>query len=72
MLLAELKKKIGAEISLRYIDSLLRDKMVGVLREVEGKNLLIGSVWHWYPDLCDIVVEKEPDPPVRRTRKKTT
>jgi hypothetical protein len=72
MLLAELKKKIGAEISFRYRDSLLRDKKVGVLREVEGKNLLIDSVWYWYPDLCDIVVERGPDPPVRKTRKKPT
>lgn len=73
MKLAELKKKIGAEISFHKKSSGFlygESRRFGILRDVQGKNLLIDSDYFWYPDLCEIVVEKEPDPPVRKTRKK--
>lgn len=68
MKLAELRKKIGAEISFRQKASGLSYRQRGTLREVIGKNLLVDSNYFWYPDIYDFVIEKEPEP---RTRKKS-
>jgi hypothetical protein len=70
MKLAELKKKIGAEISFYLKTTGFTYKERGILREVIGKNLLVGSNFFWYPGLCDFVIEKEPEPRPRKTRKK--
>jgi hypothetical protein len=71
--LSELRKRIGATISYKVGDSLLGFSRQALLLEVRGKNLRTDTGdWLWYPDLSEVQVVREPETPVRKTRKKPT